>query len=396
MTAPLLAGRGAAPTAVARQTRPRRIRLDDARTDRLFFAQVREDPELELAWLRAGPEHTVVVVGSGGCTALSLLASGTGTVVAVDVNPVQHHLVELKTAAVAELALDAARRFLGAMPSPAHARRRDYTELRGRLSDAAVEYWDRRPECVARGVLGSGVSERFIGVVVGVMRRLVHPRARIDRLLSCESLEAQQELYEREWDNRRWRGMFALLLNRWVFSRTYDPAFFEHLEAPSFAAHFRARAEHTLTRISIGSNYFLHQMLTGSYPVAVDGGVPPYLSAGGSLTLRRNAGGLTLVDGTYTAYLRQCPDASIDGFVLSNICEWLSPDEVDALFAEVARTAAPSARLCFRNFVGWTEVPERWRARVVEDRAAGDELMARDRSLVQRRFAACRVLPEAG
>ena len=28
---------------------------------------------------------------------------------------------------------------------------------------------------------------------------------------------------------------------------------------------------------------------------------------------------------------------------------------------EVARTARPGARVVFRNFVGWTEVPERWR-----------------------------------
>jgi hypothetical protein len=32
-----------------------------------------------------------------------------------------------------------------------------------------------------------------------------------------------------------------LLLNRAVFRRAYDPAFFAHLERPSFADHFRCR-----------------------------------------------------------------------------------------------------------------------------------------------------------
>jgi S-adenosylmethionine:diacylglycerol 3-amino-3-carboxypropyl transferase len=96
-----------------------------------------------------------------------------------------------------------------------------------------------------------------------------------------------------------------------------------------------------------------------------------------------------------TEYLRTLPDHSVSGFSLSNICEWLSPNDVDALFAEIVRTARRNAVLCFRNFVGWTEVPARFRRLVVEDRALGDELTARDRSVVQRRFAMCRVNPES-
>ena len=73
-----------------------RVTLPGAVHDRLFFAQVREDPRAELAALRPGPDDDVVVVSSGGCTALSLLAAGAGRVVAVDLNATQNHLVELK------------------------------------------------------------------------------------------------------------------------------------------------------------------------------------------------------------------------------------------------------------------------------------------------------------
>ena len=59
-----------------------RIALSGAVHDRLFFAQVREDPCVELTALRPGPDDEVVVVSSGGCTALSLLAAGAGRVVA--------------------------------------------------------------------------------------------------------------------------------------------------------------------------------------------------------------------------------------------------------------------------------------------------------------------------
>jgi len=61
------------------------------------------------------------------------------------------------------------------------------------------------------------------------------------------------------------------------------------------------------------------------------------------------------------------------------------------LMGEIVRVATPGARLVFRNFVGWTEVPPQWRDVIVEDRERGERLIQRDRSMMQRRFAVCRV-----
>jgi S-adenosylmethionine-diacylglycerol 3-amino-3-carboxypropyl transferase len=132
-------------------------------------------------------------------------------------------------------------------------------------------------------------------------------------------------------------------------------------------------------------------MLTGRYPVSEMNGAPPYLTARGLARTAGGAHGLSLVDGSLTAYLRSCEPRSIDGFALSNICEWLDASGIDALFAEIARTARPGARVIFRNFVGWTDVPERWRAAIAERPGYGDRLIRRDRSLVQHRAVVCDV-----
>ena len=81
----------------------RRITRPEGRDDRLLFAQVREDPTIEMAALQVQPGDRVVVVSSGGCTALSLLAEGPAEVVAIDLCKAQNHLVELKSLAVARL-----------------------------------------------------------------------------------------------------------------------------------------------------------------------------------------------------------------------------------------------------------------------------------------------------
>jgi len=366
-----------------------RVSLTGAVDDRLYFAQVREDPLLEIDALEPTADDSIVIVGSGGCTALSLLASGAGHVTAVDLNRSQNHLIELKLAA-ASLPRRAMLGLLGARRWSDEDRLAAYHDCRCLLSESARAYWDARPSAIKKGVLNAGVTERFIRAVVFALETFVHPRGRIERMLGCQSIEEQAALFDREWNTVRWRAFFQLLLNRVVFRRAYDPAFFSHLEQPSFAAHFRERAEYTLTRLSVRDNYFLQHMLTQEYSLE---SLPLYLTESGSRAVEENRDGLTLVDGSVTDYLRTLPVASVSGFALSNICEWLSPSDVDALFAEVARTARRNARLCFRNFVGWTEVPDRWRSFVVEDRARGDEMISRDRAVVQRRFALCRVNP---
>jgi S-adenosylmethionine-diacylglycerol 3-amino-3-carboxypropyl transferase len=381
---------------MALPTTHRRVTLPGAVDDRLFFAQVREDPQLEIEALAAGPADAVVVVSSGGCTALSLLATGTGSVTAVDLNKTQNHIVELKLAAISVLSAADATRFLGGWPAPAQWRRTTYlAELRTRLTPAAREYWDARRSAIEGGVIAAGVSERFIGAVMRVVRTAIHPPSRVRRLLACRTLDEQRVLYEREWDSRRWRLLFTALLNRAVFRKTYSPAFFQHVDNPSFAKHFYRLAEHALTGVPIRTNYFAHQMLTGSYPQDVPGGLPPYLDPACAPALTDAAARLSLVDGSYGDYLKTCADASFDGFALSNICEWLTAEQVDELLSEIVRTARPGARLVYRNFVGWTDLPPRWAGVLVEDTELGERLIAQDRSAVQRRFVICRVVAAA-
>lgn len=379
-----------------RETRSRRDRLSrtelpGGREDRVFFAQVREDPRLEIDALAPLAGAKVVVVSSGGCTALSLLAVGAGRVTAVDLNVAQNHLVELKVAALRSLTMPEIMSFFGVARGTPERRMRTYKTIRSFLSERAAEFWDAHQELLGRGALACGVSEQFISAVVKVVKLFIHGRRKIERLLALETLEEQREFFDREWNTRRWRLLFPALLNRWTFNRTYDPAFFREVENPSFAAHFRRLLEHALCDVPVRSNYFLHQMLLGTYPNRVLDGVPPYLERTRREVLRARLGCLELVDGGYGEYLATLEDSSVDALALSNICEWLDQIGVERLFEQVVRVAKPGARFCFRNFVGHTDIPERLRSVIVEDCEAGRRAILRDRSCLQSRFVICRI-----
>jgi S-adenosylmethionine-diacylglycerol 3-amino-3-carboxypropyl transferase len=390
-----LRSRKASAIVTDRRTMPngvrRQVRLPSASAARLYFAQVREDPLLEIDALAPAADRTIVVVSSGGCTALSLLACGAGRVISVDSNVTQNHLVELKAQAVRSLDPGALLGFLGAASATPARRIADYGLIRSSLSREAARYWDDHRRLIGKGVLNSGVSERFIRVVVRAMRMLVHPMSRIDRMLSCETLAEQRELYEKEWNTRRWKMLFDVLLSRRIFNRTYDPAFFQNVENGNFAAHFHRLMEHALCEIPVASNYFLHHMLRGTYRTAIVGGVPPYLARAAYASTRERLDKLELDDGGYEEYLATCDDDSVDAFALSNICEWLDARQIHDLFSQIVRVARPGARLCFRNFVGHTDLPEAFRSRIREDVEAGRAAIERDRSCLQARFVICRV-----
>ena len=372
-----------------------RIGAGGAREDRLFFAQVREDPLLEIEALRPALGGRIVTIGSGGCTALSLLASGTGDVVAVDLNRSQNHLTELKMVALAALERPTARVFLGASAGSARKRLDLYAFVRPVLSRDAREYWDARLADVGAGILGAGVSEKFIRVVLNALRIIRRGPARLRRLLDCDTLYEQREFYRDEWDSFAWRTLIRLMLSRRRLTGVYDRGFFDQVEQHPFGEHFLRQIEHGLTELPVATNYFLHHMATGTYPAGRDDALPPYLTNPGAAAVAERRGQLTLVDGSLGDYLATQPADSISGFALSNICEWLDEPATDALFREVVRTARPGAVVCIRNFLGWTEVPLDWRETVIEDRARGDAMIARDRSLIQRRFVPCVIRKEA-
>ena len=368
-----------------------RTTLPDARDGSLVFAQVREDPCVEMQALAPALGGTIVLVSSGGCTALSLLAAGAHRVVGVDLSLAQNHLVELKYAAIRALERSDAIAFLGGQPMAPIRRWRLYGVVASLLTDAGRMYWDARRPLIERGVLRAGKSERFIALVASVAARAIVRRGGVSALLDAASIADQRDIFARSWAGWRWRALFAVLLNRWTFSRAYHPSFFDHVQNPSFARHFRRLAERALTEIPARDNYFLHEMLTGRYPVREPQGVPPYLSPRGMSRAADASQTLCLVDGSLTEYLRSCAPRSIDGFALSNIGEWLDQRGLDELFGEIARTARPGARLVFRNFVGWTDVPDRWRNLIVERPGYGERLIRRDRSLVQHRAVVCDV-----
>ena len=137
----------------------------------LLFGMSWEDPASDRRALTIQPGETLITVTSGACNTLTLLLEDPGKIYAVDINPSQSYLLELKRAAVLHLDYDELRAFLGLVASD--QRLQVFERLRGDLSEAALRYWTSKADAVRRGVVNAGRYESFIRLfsrLLGVMQ----------------------------------------------------------------------------------------------------------------------------------------------------------------------------------------------------------------------------------
>ena len=317
----------------------------------LAFAQVREDPRAELAVIRGlaarrGAPLRVLMIASGGCNVLSVLACPeVAAVDAVDPNPAQLHLTQLRACAAARLEPAAQLALLGA--DPAHeppAPGRLYAALRRELPAATRDWWDARPEQLAFGLNRAGRFEALFRELAGAFAaRGLDPLERPgEALVSPEWHPVFQRVFHRE-------RLIALFGERAVLYSTRR----------SFADHFDAAFAAALQRWTPRENPFLHQVFRDAYAPG-EAGLPDYLrpEAQGRLR-RRGVAGLRLHPGTLEANLGPLSrEARYDLIHTSNITDWMPREELRALFARLPAALAPGGAVLARRLNGDYDLAE--------------------------------------
>jgi S-adenosylmethionine-diacylglycerol 3-amino-3-carboxypropyl transferase len=93
-----------------------------------------------------------------------------------------------------------------------------------------------------------------------------------------------------------------------------------------------------------------------------------------------------VVNASYSEFLAAKPDGSVDCFLLLDAQDWMTDGQLNDLWREITRTAAPGARVIFRTAASENLLPgrvepsilRRWDYREAESLA----LHARDRSSI--------------
>jgi S-adenosylmethionine-diacylglycerol 3-amino-3-carboxypropyl transferase len=223
----------------------------------------------------------------------------------------------------------------------------------------------RRISLFARDLYRRGLLGNFIG--------LSHRIARLYGIDPNDFIETRSVEEQRAFFETALRPLFDKRLVRWATSQKVSlyglgipPAQYESLASAGggdMALVLRQRLEKLACGFALKENYFAWQAFGRSYAADGTGPLPPYLEAGNFPVIRRRAGRVTALNRAFTEQLQEEKAASFDAYVLLDAQDWMGDQTLNALWAEITRTARPGARVIFRTAAEPSLLP----GRVVED-----------------------------
>jgi S-adenosylmethionine-diacylglycerol 3-amino-3-carboxypropyl transferase len=344
------------------------------------YGQCWEDADILLEALDVRAGDTCVSIASAGDNSLALLAAGPARVIALDLSPAQLACLELRVAAYRLLSHGELLELVGSHQS--ERRHVLYERCRSALSPAVRDFWDTRREAVAAGIGSAGKFEHYFALFRERVLPLIHSRRMIDRLLAGGSQESRNQFYDRQWNTLRWQLLFRIFFSRFVMGLLgRDPRFFDYVDG-SVADRIMARGKHALTTLDPTANPYLQWILTGHHPSAL----PYALRPEHFETIRANLDRLEWHCIALEGYLDANPALRVDRFNLSDIFEYMSPDNYAGLLARLVRAGRSGTRLAYWNMLAPRSRPDDM-ARVLRPLLeAARELHERDKAFFYSRF----------
>jgi S-adenosylmethionine:diacylglycerol 3-amino-3-carboxypropyl transferase len=279
--------------------------------DQLMFGQVREDAAVEVMLVNEVQEpKRILIIASGGCTALSLIANGTYLVDALDISAAQIAFVKQKVKVF---------------------ERETYYNVLDKLKSMNV----------------SGAVDQKMRKFSELFHTFVHPRKVTQTFLNESDVNRQSKFYKTNWRNWKWNLALKLAFNGTFLAAAKFPAA-QQLVPGSFSNIMEERFEHAMTKFPNNTNPYLWQTLLAQYPDRPEG-LPFYMQQDNYSKIVANLKNLSLHCDGLLEWLTEQEPGSIDFFGLSNVLEVLPDHFADAIAQQIVRCGKPGALIITRT-----------------------------------------------
>lgn len=347
----------------------------------ILYAQCWEDPQIDRTAFNINSKDVVFTITSGGCNALTFLLDNPAEIIALDLNPHQNFLLELKIAAMKKLSYDELLQLLGIRESS--SRIELFNDSRELLSDAARVFWDNHLKEINTGLIHAGRYERYMRLLRNVLIIMIGKKT-IKDLFNASTRYEREKIFDKKWDNRRWKIFTRLLLSRRVMSLLFTGDFFKYLDKKfSFGKNFALKVRKAITELPIKENYFLTYILCGNYNQAY---LPPYLQRDNYEKIQSGLNRIEIITESCGEYFKKLPNSAISKFNFTNIFEWLSPQEFESLLRKTIRVAKNNSIITYRNLLVSREHPATLDNRIQSLSEVAEKLHRIDLSFIYDRY----------
>jgi len=311
------------------------------------FAQVREDPEIDLRLLaQTRPRARVLVVGSGGCTTAAIVAQADVELLqVVDPNPAQLALGRFKLELLRQLSPANRLQILGHEVMEESARHAQLTELFERL--------ELPPDVLGPAQTVSQVGVDHCGRYEVLFQALRHALSqfsgKLEGLIDSLNIADQTRLLAADAElgaalDQALDQVFSLPNLVVLFG---PDATANRVE--DFSRHFARRIRAMLATRPANESPWLAQMLVGRFSTQPY----PWLTMSAPSNLPK----VVWTQDTMQSVLASAEAGSLDFIHLSNILDWLSPDQSASLLEHAWKALARGGRMVIRQLNSALDIP---------------------------------------
>ncbi len=317
-----------------------------------------EDPRLDRKALEITGKDNVLVITSAGCNALDYALCEPESVQAVDMNPRQNALLDLKIAAIRKLDYEDFFAMFG--KGQLKGAKKIYKDtLRDALQhEWSKTYWDKKIKFFdnrRRSFYFRGTSGAFARMVKMYTDSVIRVSPHLEDILNADSIEEQKRIYDEHLYDRFWSKTMRFAMNR---DTTLSMVGVPKAQRRQVETQYEGGivkfvedcVEAVFTKLPLKDNYFWRVYMTGQY---TEDCCPEYVRPENYEKLRNGlADRVHIHTDSVQGMLEKNEDLKVSRFVLLDHMDWLSDQFFPMLEAEwqaIINRAADDTRIIWRS-----------------------------------------------
>jgi len=354
-------------------------------SNRPFFKKIAystcwEDFETINGALKINKNDKLISISSAGCNVLNALLLEPKKILAVDFNPHQNYLLELKIKAIKNLDHKQFLELIGIRES--NEREKLYKKIRKKLTRDAQNFWDDNIKLIKKGITYNGKQEKYIKLIGRTIRSFKGNEICED-FLKIKDQSEQKKYFKKHIKGFIWNSFFKMLYSKPVMLIAKDKLVFNQTKDNSYHKKFKKRTENAIENIPVYKNPFASFALRGKY--LEERYFPEYLKEKNYAKLKKNVDKIEIKNSTVASLLKALPKNSYSKFNLSNSLDWITQEEFEKTMMEITRVLKNNGRFCYFNTLIERNIPKNVKS-IKSNKEKADKLLKKDRSFLYENF----------
>lgn len=311
------------------------------------FGVSQEDFRTEESVLKIADGDIVLSLASAGEVPLSILSNCKVKITAVDISEKQIFLCKLKLACVLFIDFPQNGQFLGFGKIDKKSRAKIYFDIiRPHLSSEEIIFWDRNLKFIKNGVINAGRFEHYMNQLRFLVFMIIG-RKNIFNLIKSKNLKEQTEIFDKKIASRK-----SL---QWLFKVAFHPKIYKNRGLSEQALihankttgeRFYLKFRNLCTTTLSSENYFLQYFLIGY--CLNNNAFPQYLKPEYKEQIINNLSDFEICNISLQTELSEKEKGFYTKIHLSNLGDWLTETDFEALIQLLKNKCVAGTRICYR------------------------------------------------